>query len=54
MFVDRTVRDRRLQALGAAIKAYEESHGEITKDEMAAQARRDRESAVLVRGLQVQ
>jgi hypothetical protein len=48
--VDRTIRDRHLQALAVAIVAYEESHGEITEDEMTAQARRDREAAEVVRG----
>lgn len=47
---DRAIRDRRLQALAEAISAYEADHGEITADEMAAQARRDREAAVVVRG----
>jgi len=48
--VDRALRDRRLQSLSEAIGAYEAKHGEITTDEMAAQARRDRESAEVVRG----
>jgi hypothetical protein len=48
--VDQTIRDRRLQALGVAIVNYETSHGEITEDEMAAQARSDREAAEVVRG----
>jgi hypothetical protein len=48
--VDRMIRDRRLQALAAAVADYEESHGEITEEEMASQARRDREAAVVVRG----
>ena len=47
---DRASRDRRLRALEAAIDAYEADHGEITTEEMAAQARRDREAAVVVRG----
>jgi hypothetical protein len=48
--VDRSVSDRRLQSLSDAISAYEVTHGEITADEMSAQARRDRESAEVVRG----
>jgi hypothetical protein len=48
--VDRTLRDRRLQSLSKAISAYEMTHGEIKTDEMTAQARRDRESAEVVRG----
>jgi hypothetical protein len=48
--VERVVRDRRLRSLSEAISAYEATHGEITDDEMTAQARRDRESAEVVRG----
>jgi hypothetical protein len=48
--VDRAVRDRRLQSLSEAIRAHEATHGEITTDEMAAQARYDRESAEVIRG----
>jgi glycerol dehydrogenase-like iron-containing ADH family enzyme len=48
--VERVLRDRRLQSLSAAITAYEADHGQITADEMAVQARRDREEAVVVRG----
>ena len=47
---DRASRDRRLRALAEAIDAYEADHGEITAEEMAAQARSDREAAVVVRG----
>jgi len=47
--VDRADRDRRLHRLSAAISAYEAANGEITLDEMAAQARLDRENAVVVR-----
>ncbi len=47
---DRTIRDRHLQALSDAITAYEAEHGQITADEMATQARRDREQSVVVRG----
>jgi len=48
--VDRAERDRRLHSLSEAIGDYEAAHGEITADEMAAQGRRDREAAVVVRG----
>ena len=47
--VERTIRDRRLQSLSDAIISYEAKHGQITADEMATQARRDREEAVVVR-----
>lgn len=47
---DGALRDRRLQSLAEAIRTYEATHGEITTDEMTAQARRDRESAEVVRG----
>ncbi|HVB90685.1 MAG TPA: hypothetical protein VND70_01170 [Acidimicrobiales bacterium] len=48
---EQAVRDRRLQSLSDAIAAYEADHGRITADEMANQARRDREEALVVRGL---
>jgi hypothetical protein len=48
--VERAIRDRRLQSLSDAIAAYEADRGDITADEMVAQARRDREDAVVVRG----
>jgi hypothetical protein len=48
--VERAIRDRRLRSLSDAITAYEADHGQITADEMATQARRDREEAVVVRG----
>ena len=47
---ERIDRDRRLAQLGAAIADYEGEFGEITSDEVAAQARRDRGEAVVVRG----
>ena len=43
-------RDRQLQSLSDAIADYEADHGQITADEIATQARRDREEAVVVRG----
>jgi hypothetical protein len=48
--VERATRDRRLQSLWDAISAFEADHGQITADEMDAQARRDREEAVVIRG----
>lgn len=46
----RAERDRQLEALAEAIAGYESDNGEITLAEMAAQARIDREEAVVVRG----
>jgi glycerol dehydrogenase-like iron-containing ADH family enzyme len=43
-------RDQRLESLRAAIADYEAEFGEITADEVAAQLRKDREEAVVVRG----
>jgi len=48
--VDRAARDARLEALAAAVAGYEAEFGEISDDEIAAQRRADRESAVVVRG----
>lgn len=48
--LDRADRDRRLRAMSEAIDDYEVAHGEITAEEMAAQVRRDREGATVVRG----
>ena len=42
-------RDRKLGNLLAAIADYEAEFGEITAEEMVAQARADREDAVVVR-----
>jgi len=47
---DRVRRDRKLESLRAAIADYEAEYGEITKAELAAQRRADREDAVVVRG----
>lgn len=47
---ERAVRDARLQALTAAVEDYESEFGEITRDEIDAQRRADRGSAVVVRG----
>jgi hypothetical protein len=47
---EKAARDARLRYLAEAITAYEAEWGEITAEEMAAQARADRESALVVRG----
>ncbi len=47
---DKVRRDRKLAALAAAVADFESEFGEITPEEMAAQARRDRERATVVRG----
>jgi nucleotide-binding universal stress UspA family protein len=47
---ERARRDARLRALAAAVADYEAEFGEITDEEIAAQARADRASAVVVRG----
>lgn len=48
--IEKTARDRRLAALGAAVAEYEAAHGEISDTEIAAQQRADRANAVVVRG----
>jgi hypothetical protein len=47
---ERVARDRRLVALSQAVTAYEERFGLITAQELADQARVDRESAIVLRG----
>lgn len=47
---ERAAKERRLQALGEAIAAYESEFGEISAAELAAQERADRQSARVVRG----
>ena len=47
---ERVGRERRLVALAAAVAAYEERFGAISAQELADQARTDRESAIVVRG----
>jgi Arc/MetJ-type ribon-helix-helix transcriptional regulator len=42
--------DRRLEALGAFVAAYEAEHGEITADEMRSAARRARARAIATHG----
>src|SRR5215831_1995753 len=47
---ERAAKERRLQALGQAIKAYEAKFGAISTEELATQDREDRRSARVVRG----
>jgi hypothetical protein len=46
---DRVARDRRLEVLAELVAAYEAKHGEITDDELAEQAQRDRDAAAASR-----
>jgi hypothetical protein len=43
-------KERRLAALKEAVASYEKKHGAISVQELAEQARADRESAIVVRG----
>jgi len=47
---ERAAKDRRLQSLGDAIAEYEARFGVITAEELAKQARSDRQAARVVRG----
>ncbi|HEY3351610.1 MAG TPA: hypothetical protein VGQ83_00045 [Polyangia bacterium] len=47
---ERAAKDRRLQALAESVAAYEAELGPITDEELTAQARADRRSAIVVRG----
>jgi Arc/MetJ-type ribon-helix-helix transcriptional regulator len=47
---ERAAKERRLEALADAVAAYEARHGEISAEELAAQALADRRAAVVVRG----
>lgn len=47
---ERAARERRLAALAEAVTAYEDRFGVISPQELAEQARADRESATVVRG----
>jgi hypothetical protein len=47
---ERAAKERRLAAMGAAIAAYEAEAGSISAEELSAQGRADRESAIVVRG----
>ncbi len=47
---ERAEKERRLTALAEAVAAFEKKFGEITAEELAQQARLDRQKAVVVRG----
>lgn len=47
---EKFAKERKLAALAKAVAAYEAEFGEIGPQELAEQARADRESAVVVRG----
>src|SRR5437870_13498994 len=47
---ERAAKERRLQAMAAAITAYEAEFGTISAEELSAQIRADQESAIVVRG----
>jgi hypothetical protein len=47
---ERAAKERRLEAMRDAIAAYEAKAGEISPEELSAQARADRESALVIRG----
>ena len=46
---ERADKERRLEAMAEAVAQYEAEHGEITEDELAEQARADRDAAAAVR-----
>jgi hypothetical protein len=47
---ERAAKEQRLVAMGEAIAAHEAEAGEISAEELSAQARADREAATVVRG----
>ena len=47
---EKVAKERKLAALQKAVAAYEKEFGEISPEELAEQARADRESAIVVRG----
>ena len=47
---ERATKERRLRALADAVAAYEAVHGEISAQELSAQAKTDRRAAIVVRG----
>jgi hypothetical protein len=47
---EKVAKERRLAALAEAVASYEKKHGAISVQELAEQARADRESAIVVRG----
>jgi hypothetical protein len=48
--MERAAKDRRLRSLEEAVAAYEAEFGPISDKELAAQARADQRSAIVVRG----
>ena len=46
---EKATKDRQLIALAEAVEAYEAEHGSISDDEIAAQARADRDAAATAR-----
>jgi hypothetical protein len=47
---ERAAKDRQLAAMAEAIATYEAQFGAISPEELSAQARADREAAIVVRG----
>jgi uncharacterized protein YllA (UPF0747 family) len=47
---ERALKDHRLEAMAAAVAAYEAEFGTLTDEEVAMQRRLDHENAVVVRG----
>jgi cell division inhibitor SulA len=47
---EREAKERRLHAMGEAVAAYEAMMGPISDEEIAAQRRADRQTAIVVRG----
>src|SRR5262249_28869640 len=47
---ERAAKERRLKAMSEAVAAYEAKFGEITEEELTAQSRADRRSAIIIRG----
>ena len=47
---ERAAKEQRLQAMAQAVAAYETRFGGITSEELVAQSRADRASALVVRG----
>jgi len=48
--IDKAARDARLDAARAAVAEYEAEYGVITDEEMEIQRRKDRETAIVIRG----
>jgi hypothetical protein len=47
---ERAIKEKRLQAMADAVASYEAEFGAISTEEVSAQARADRSSALVVRG----